>query len=217
MTVETLYASKKARGMLPRALIEWLKIDIEPVDPNEKNEEFKRLFPLGKNPAFVGSDGFELTEVMAILFYLVNLKGDAELEKMFYGNTLKERSQVIRILSFTNQEITSSTVAVLTAVKSNATQEEYDEKLSKCLKCFEFLEQRLAQHEFLVKDQITIADLYTATICATLFGFALGKDKFASFTKLNKWLSKVLQHPVLEGKVDTTAFLEKTTSLPSDN
>lgn len=85
MTVEKLYANNNARGMLPRALIEWLKIDIEPVNPSEKYEEFKSHFPLGKNPAFLGSDGFELTEVMAILYYLVNLKGDAELEK----NTLR--------------------------------------------------------------------------------------------------------------------------------
>lgn len=130
---------------------------------------------------------------------------------------MEENSRVIRILSFTNQEITSSTVAVLAAVKSNASQEEYDEKLSKCLACFAFLEQRLDQHEYLAIEQITIADFFTATILATLFGFALGKDKFSSFTKLNKWLSKVLQHPILDGEVDTTVFLEKTISLPPAN
>ncbi|SCV06250.1 LANO_0H25400g1_1 [Lachancea nothofagi CBS 11611] len=172
--------------MLPRTLIEWLKIDIEPVNTSEKNEEFKNLFPLEKNPAFLGSHGYELTEVMAILYYLVKLKDDAELEKTFYGVTLEERSQVIRILSFTNQEITSSTVALVTATETNANQEEYEDKLSKCLACFAFLKQLLAQHEFLVKDQATVADSYTATICATLSGFALGKDKFDSFTKLNK-------------------------------
>ncbi|SCU92240.1 LANO_0E00122g1_1 [Lachancea nothofagi CBS 11611] len=211
----TLYASETVIGMLPRTLIEWLKIDIEPVNTSKKNEEFKNLFPLEKSPAFLGSHGFELTEVMAILYYLVRLKDDAELEKTFYGVTLEERSQVIRILSFTNQEITSSTVALVTATETNANQEEYEDKLSKCLACFAFLKQLLAQHEFLVKDQATVADSYTATICATLSGFALGKDKFDSFTTLNKWLSVVLQHSVLKGNADTAAFLEKTIPLPS--
>ncbi|SCU89862.1 LADA_0F00166g1_1 [Lachancea dasiensis] len=214
MTAGTLYAIKNARGMLPRALVEWLELDIELVNPSDKAEEFKSLFPLGKNPAYQGRDGFQLTEVIAVLYYLVNLKGDAELEKTFYGTTLEERSQVLRFLSYTNHEITQSTIAVVTAARSNAAQEHYDEKLSQCLACFGYLEKRLTEHEFLVDDQITIADLFTATICATLYGFALGKDKFGGFSKLSEWLSKVLQHPVLKGKVDTSTFVETTISLP---
>ncbi|SCU98905.1 LANO_0F00144g1_1 [Lachancea nothofagi CBS 11611] len=217
MTVETLYATKHARGMLPRGLIEWLKIDIEPVDPNEKYDEFKTHFPLGKSPAFLGSNGFELTEVLAILSYLVNLKGDVELEKTLYGSALEERSQVIRILSFVNQEIALSFIALISAVKTSASQEVYDEKLAQLLGCFAFLEQRLTQQEFLVNDHITIADLYAAAVCGLLFKSVLGKDRTAGFSLLEKWLPKVLQHPALMGRLDTSESLEKTVSLPSAN
>ncbi|SCU78685.1 LAFA_0E22100g1_1 [Lachancea sp. 'fantastica'] len=210
MTIGTLYAWTNARGMLPRGLIDWLKIDMTIANPSDNVEEFKKLFPLGKNPAILGKDGFELTEVMAVSYYLVHLKGDPEVEKSLYGNTLEERSQVIRLFSFANQEIASSVVAVVTAARTNASAEQYDEKLSQCLANFGLIEKCLTKHEYLVNDQITIADLFAASLFGTLFGFALGKDKFGGFTKLQQWLPKVLEHPTLKGRVNVSNFKEQT-------
>ncbi|SCU77223.1 LAME_0A00144g1_1 [Lachancea meyersii CBS 8951] len=210
MTVGTLYAWTNARGMLPRGLVEWLKIDMDVANPSDNVEEFKKLFPLGKNPAFLGKDGFELTEVIAIVYYLVSLKGDAELERSLYGETLEERSQVLRLLSFTNSELAPSVAAIVMAARTNASAETYNGKLSQCLATFGLLEKYLSQHEFLVKDQITIADLFAASMCGTVFGFALGKDKFGGLTKLQQWLPKVIEHPALKGRLDPANFKEKT-------
>ncbi|SCU94900.1 LAMI_0F00100g1_1 [Lachancea mirantina] len=210
MSLGTLYAYQNARGMLPRGLVDWLKVDMNVVNPTDHREEFESHFPLGKNPAILGKDGFELTELMAVAYYLVNLKGDDKLEKSLYGETLEERSQVIRFLSFTNQEITSSVVAVVTAAKTNASPEQYNEKLSTCLSNFGLFEKSLSKQEYLVNDRITIADLYAASLCGTLFGFALGKDKFGGFTHLQQWLPKVLEHPALKGRVDVSKFREET-------
>ncbi|SCU79745.1 LAME_0B00188g1_1 [Lachancea meyersii CBS 8951] len=140
MTVGTLYAWTNARGMLPRGLVEWLKIDMDVANPSDNVEEFKKLFPLGKNPAFLGKDGFELTEVIAIVYYLVSLKGDAELEKSLYGETLEERSQVLRLLSFTNSELAPSVAALVMAARTNASAETYNGKLSQCLATFGLFE-----------------------------------------------------------------------------
>ncbi|SCU78680.1 LAFA_0E22078g1_1 [Lachancea sp. 'fantastica'] len=210
MTIGTLYAWTNGRGMLPRALVDWLEIDMTIVNPGDNVEEFKKLFPLGKMPAILRKNGFELTEVMAITYYLVNLKADADLEKSLYGNTLEERSQVIRIFSFMNQEMASSVNSLVTAARTNASVEEYNEKLSLVLANFEFIEKCLAKQEFLVKDHITIADLFVASGFGTLFGFALGKDKFGGFTKVQQWLPKVLEHPALKGRVDVSNFIEHT-------
>lgn len=88
MTTEILYATDNARGMLPRGLIEWLNIDISPVNLGDQIDHFKSHFPLSKSPSLLGNNGFELTEVLAILYYLVNLKKDAELEKTLYGSSM---------------------------------------------------------------------------------------------------------------------------------
>ena len=196
--------------MLPRGLIDWLKIDLTIANPSDDVEGFKKLFPLGKNPAILRNDGFELTEVIAVTSYLVNQTGDAELEKTLYGNTVDERSQVLRFFSFANQEIPSSVVALVQAARTNAAQEVYDEKLSTCLATFDYFEKCLSKQEFLVNDHITIADLFAASMCGTLFGFALGKDKFGGFTKLQQWLPKVLEHPTLKGRVNVANFKEQT-------
>lgn len=210
MTAGILYATEVARGMLPRGLIEWLSIPIEPVSPNDKSNDFKNHFPLGKSPALLSSDGFELTEVLAILYYLVGLKHDSELEKSLYGSTLQERSQVIRFLSFMNHEIAASAFSLMTAAKTNANQEEYEDKVSKCIACIALLEQQLSQHEFLVNGRITIADLYAASLFGTLLTLVLGKDKMNGFKLIGKWLPKVLQHPALKDRVDASSFLERT-------
>lgn len=97
MTAGILYATEVARGMLPRGLIEWLSIPIEPVSPNDKSNDFKNHFPLGKSPALLSSDGFELTEVLAILYYLVGLKHDLELENRFMAQLCRN---VRRLLDF---------------------------------------------------------------------------------------------------------------------
>ncbi|CUS25242.1 LAQU0S46e00144g1_1 [Lachancea quebecensis] len=170
MTTGTLYATKNARGMLPRGLIEWISIPMKPV----------------------------------------NLKNGAKLEKSLYGSTLQERSQVIRFLSFTNHEIASNAFAVITAAKTNASQEDYEDKVIKCIACIALLEQQLSQHDFLISDQITIAGLYAASLFGTLLALVLGKDKMDGFCLLGKWLPKVLQHPALKNRVDTSSFLERT-------
>lgn len=68
-------------------LINELNLDIKLVNVRQENsEEFVKKFPLKKIPAFVGSDGYEVHETLAIIYYC-----------MFY-----------RFLSFLNPVLTSS-------------------------------------------------------------------------------------------------------------
>lgn len=69
MSQGTLYNNGLARGFLPIALVKYLGLDVEVADVETDKENFLKQFPLGKIPAFVGPEGFKLTEVMAISYY----------------------------------------------------------------------------------------------------------------------------------------------------
>lgn len=70
MSVGTIYYYPKSpRGQILLALSKSLKIDIKFVDAKVASEEFAELFPLKKTPAFVGANGYKLTESCAIAEY----------------------------------------------------------------------------------------------------------------------------------------------------
>lgn len=69
MSQGTLYNSEKyARGILPVALIKYFNLDVN-ITNIETSDEFSKLFPLKKIPAYVGPKGYKLTEVIAVVYY----------------------------------------------------------------------------------------------------------------------------------------------------
>lgn len=68
MSQGTLYVNTLPRGILPKALVKALNLDITVADA-DTSEEFAKYFPLKKVPAFVGPNGAKLTEVIAITYY----------------------------------------------------------------------------------------------------------------------------------------------------
>lgn len=72
MSQGTLFANSKTRALIPVALIKHFKLDVEIVDA-DNSDLFKKTFPLGKVPAFVGPKGLKLTEVIAISIYCMYL------------------------------------------------------------------------------------------------------------------------------------------------
>lgn len=67
MSLGTLYTSPRARGILPSALVNSLGLDITVEDAS--SEQFKSAFPLEKIPAYLGKDGYKLTESIAVNLY----------------------------------------------------------------------------------------------------------------------------------------------------
>lgn len=67
MSQGTLFTTQLVRGLTPRALIKYFKLDVE-IKDNEA-AEFKDNFPLKKVPAFIGPKGLKLHETIAITYY----------------------------------------------------------------------------------------------------------------------------------------------------
>ncbi|KAG4217186.1 hypothetical protein PC116_g34333, partial [Phytophthora cactorum] len=59
----------RSTAILAVAKANGLDLDIVEADTANPSPEFLKVNPLGKIPAFAGSDGFNLTESMAIAIY----------------------------------------------------------------------------------------------------------------------------------------------------
>lgn len=66
MSLGTLYANQRIRSYAPKALVNYLKLDVKVEEPGAG---YEKLFVLNKVPTFVGPKGFKLHEVIAVCFY----------------------------------------------------------------------------------------------------------------------------------------------------
>lgn len=71
----TLYvATFTPRALVTVGLAKFLKLDVEIVEDRESDERYTKSFPLNKVPAFIGKNGFKLTETIAIAYYCMFYK-----------------------------------------------------------------------------------------------------------------------------------------------
>ena len=69
MSQGILYVLKLSpRSSILTDLIKYYKLDIE-ISTDTESESFIEKFPLRKTPTFIGNDGFQLTETIAIGIY----------------------------------------------------------------------------------------------------------------------------------------------------
>merc|ERR1711962_1352441 len=125
-----------------------------------KSAEFLKKFPLGKVPAFEGSDGTLLTESNAIAYYVAN-------EELRGGSDAATRAQVVQWMSMADSDILPAactwvfpTMGIMQYNK-NAT-ERAKEDIKGVMKA---LNDHLLAKTFLVGERISLADI---AVCCTL-------------------------------------------------
>lgn len=152
MSIGTLYVLLRASRPYS-ILINQLGLDIE-VANCENDQTFVRNFSLKKTPAFLGADGFKLTETIAILEYLVSLVPDAKLG----GKSDKEKAQITRWLSFFHQDVYTAAANIRSISK---TDEEVKSNTQYLIFLFKYIDSQLANQKYFVNDShVTIADIY---------------------------------------------------------
>lgn len=70
MSLGTLFSTEQIRSLPPKALIKHFNLDVK---LEKEDESYKKHFPLGKIPGFIGPKGFKLHEVIAISIYCMYL------------------------------------------------------------------------------------------------------------------------------------------------
>merc|ERR1712021_95218 len=128
-----------------------------------KSAEFLAKFPLGKVPAFEGSDGTLLTESNAIAYYVAN-------EELRGGSDAVAKAQVVQWMCMADQEILPAactwvfpTMGIMQFNK-NAT-ERAKEDIKAALKS---LDDHLLTRTYLAGERVTLADISVACTLLSL-------------------------------------------------
>jgi elongation factor 1-gamma len=155
-----------------------------------KTPDFLKKFPLGKVPAFEGSDGTILTESNAIAYYVAN-------DELRGGSDAATRAQVVQWMCMADNEILPAsctwvfpTMGIMQFNK-NAT-DRAKEDIKAALKT---LNDHLLTRTFLVGERVTLADIAVACTLVNLYKQVLDPNFRKPFLNVTRWFTTVINQP----------------------
>merc|ERR1711981_81270 len=159
-------------------------------EETNKSPEFLKKFPLGKVPAFEGSDGVLLTESNAIAYYVAN-------DELRGGSDASARAQVVQWMAMADNEILPAactwvfpTMGIMQFNKNVTERAKEDVKAA--LKC---LNDHLLTRTFLVGERLTLADIAVATTMLSLYKQVLDPAFRKPFVNVTRWFTTVVNQP----------------------
>merc|ERR1712244_191433 len=147
-----------------------------------KSAEFLKKFPLGKVPAFEGSDGLILTESNAIAYYVAN-------DELRGGSDATARAQVMQWMCMADNEV----LPTLGIMQFNKTQTERSKEDIKA--ALKLLNDQLLTKTFLVGERISLADIAVACVMISLYKQVLDPSFRKPFGNVTRWFNTVVNQP----------------------
>jgi len=155
-----------------------------------KSAEFLKKFPLGKVPAFEGTDGLILTESNAIAYYVAN-------DELRGGSDAKARAQVMQWMCWADNEVLPAACnwvfPTLGIMQFNKTQTERSKEDIKA--ALNLLNDHLLTKTFLVGERISLADVAVACVMLTLYKQVLDPNFRKPFGNVTRWFNTVVNQP----------------------
>jgi len=169
-----------------------------------KSPQFLAKFPLGKVPAFEGSDGTLLTESNAIAYYVAN-------EELRGGSDAVARAQVVQWLSMADQEILPAactwvfpTLGIMQFNKNATDRAKEDIKAT-----LKSLNDHLLTRTFLVGERVTLADIVVACTLLSLYKQVLEPAFRKPFTNVTRWFTTIVNQPNVKAVLGAVALCTK--------
>ncbi|GAA0707514.1 glutathione S-transferase [Dyella sp. SG562] len=190
-----LYYAAGACSLSPHivALEAGIPVELVKVDTKAKrtasDQDYWLINPKGYVPALTLDDGELLTEGPAIVQYLADLKPESGLAPA-NGTTARYRLQ--EMLGYINSELHKTYSPLFKPETPDVVREERKEYLRKR---YRLLEERLAQHPWLVGDRFTVADAYLFTVTNWARHVALDLSEFPALLDFQK---RVAERPAVQ-------------------
>lgn len=186
-------------------------LDLETVEVDTKNPTpaFLEANPLSKVPAFVGTDGYVLTETMAIAIYLTSQNEKTTL----LGKTKQDYASILKWMSLFNTEvlpILSNWYRPLLGW-SPYNKKSVDEAIKGTEKVISVIEKHLLHSTYLVGERITLADLFATAIAARGFQFFFDKAWRSQHPNFSRWYETVYNQPIYSDAAPPFELLDKAT------
>ncbi|OTA61181.1 eEF1-gamma domain-containing protein [Hypoxylon sp. EC38] len=212
--IYTKELNPRTTAILAVAKANGLDLDIVEVDTAKPTPEFLKVNPLSKVPAFVGSDGFVLTECIAIAIYITSQNEKTTL----LGKTKQDYASILKWLSFFNTEVLPKLGAWYRPLLGwdQYNKKAVDEAAKGAAKVVSVVEEHLLHHTYLVGERITLADLFAVGIISRGFQFFYDKAWRAEHPNVARWYETVYNQPIYSAVAAPFELLDtpKLTNVP---
>lgn len=169
-----------------------------------KTPEFTKKFPLGKVPAFEGTDGTLLTESNAIAYYVAN-------EELRGGSDAAARAQVVQWMCWADGEILPASctwvfpcMGIMQYNKSSTDKAKEDIKVA-----LEALNAHLLTRTFLVGERISLADIAVSCTMLNLFHYVLDPSFRKPYVNVTRWFTTVINQPNVKAVIGEQVLCTK--------
>ncbi|KAI1399036.1 elongation factor 1-gamma [Hypoxylon fuscum] len=214
MSFGKLYWYPKApRATMCLYIAELNKLDMEyveawPIKVNASKggvgEDFLSKFPPGKVPALERPNGFTLFECIPVAIYLAKQNPNTKL----LGSTLEEEATILKWASFANSELLPPIMAWINPVIGKGPSS--PEILAAAEKNNEgmvsVVEKALEGKQYLVGDQLTIADLFVVSAITRGYQFVFTKKWAAAHPAIHEWYMRLKNDPIWK-KIDGEPYV----------
>lgn len=212
MSFGKLYTRESnVRSKAIRAVAKANKLDLEIVDTDKSkgplSTEYLKLNKLGKIPSFVGADGYELTECIAIAIYVTSQNEKTSL----LGKTKQDYASIVRWMSYANQEVLPALGSWFLPLvgREPYNKKNVEEGSKKALKAVSVLNEHLLVHTYLVGERLTLADLFTAGIISRGFEYVLDKQWRDENPNVTRWYETVCSQPIYSDVAGKPDFIDE--------
>merc|ERR1711962_402809 len=169
-----------------------------------KTPDFLKKFPLGKVPAFEGSDGTILTESNAIAYYVAN-------DELRGGSDAAARAQVVQWMCMADNEILPAsctwvfpTMGIMQFNKNATDRAKEDIKAA-----MKPLNDHLLTRTYLVGESVTLADIAVACTLLNLYKQVMDPNFRKPFMNVTRWFTTVINQPNAKGVLGAVALCSK--------
>ncbi|KAK2601935.1 elongation factor EF-1 gamma subunit [Conoideocrella luteorostrata] len=184
-----------------------LELKIAEVEFGKPVVEHQKAHGLGKVPAFVGEDGFALSEAIAVAIYVTSQNEKTTL----LGNTKQDYASILKWMSYFNTELVPNfgnwympLVGKLPYNKKNV-----DDASKAVEKAVSVVEQHLLHNTFLTGERITLADLFSAPLLNRGFQYFFDKQWRQEHPNVTRWYDTVVNQPIYTAVAKKLDYLEK--------
>ncbi|KAI0840159.1 eEF1-gamma domain-containing protein [Hypoxylon sp. FL0890] len=212
--IYTKELNPRTTAILAVAKANGLDLDVVEVDTTKPTPEFLKVNPLSKVPAFVGSDGFTLTECIAIAIYITSQNEKTTL----LGKTKQDYASILKWLSYFNTEVLPKLGAWYRPLLGwdPYNKKAVDEAAKGAAKVVDVVEEHLLHHTYLVGERITLADLFAVGIISRGFQFFYDKAWRSQHPNVTRWYETVYNQPIYSAVAKPFELLDtpKLTNVP---
>jgi elongation factor 1-gamma len=202
----TYEANPRSTAILAVAKANDLDLEVVETDTANPTPEYLKYNPLSKVPTFVGSDGYVLSECMAIAIYVTSQNEKTTL----LGKTKQDYASILKWMSYFNTEVLSKMGAWYRPLlgKDTYNKKSVEEAQKASLKAISVVESHLLNNTYLVGERITLADLFCVGIIARGFEFFFDKKFRSENPNVSRWYETVYNQPIYSAVAPKFSLLD---------